>query len=219
MARLTAVVGRGSNWKKKEEDSNGGKSDGEADAAVGNWDKNDGEKGHVERHEPQVEESARCDDDAAGIVGDDEKKDVVYRIRSRTTTQKMDAANNFILTDGLGTRLINDFLRWTFRAAFFQVFLAGYAAWLVLVVAFAAVVYAIGRAKPECIAAGDSDFLWAGTQFMDAVQLSWTTLSTVGYGIVAPNVNNEDGHLRCIGVKFLMAFEGTLFSAFLLYLV
>jgi len=60
----------------------------------------------------------------------------------------------------------------------------------------------------------DSFFLVYQSHYL-RFHLSWTTLSTVGYGVIAPRVPMEPGQLRCIGINFLMAVEafiGVLFS-------
>ena len=77
--------------------------------------------------------------------------------------------------------------------------------------------------RPQCIASSAfSSFmrLEDGTTYServaDAYALSWTTFSTVGYGLVYPQTSTEfDNQNRCAGVQFLCsveAFLGVLFS-------
>jgi hypothetical protein len=78
---------------------------------------------------------------------------------------------------------VTNYLTWTFRASFMEVTLALFIFFMALIIIFALVIYWVGSHQPECIAVGPDNFV---PVFADAYQLSWTTLSTVGLGIVGP---------------------------------
>mmetsp|Transcript_14051 Transcript_14051/g.38819 ORF Transcript_14051/g.38819 Transcript_14051/m.38819 type:complete len:867 (+) Transcript_14051:138-2738(+) len=114
------------------------------------------------------------------------------------------------------------YLFWTFRTTFLQVTLASFVFYMVLITLFAIGVYGVGQVQPECIVGVE---VGNGTiAFADAYHLSWTTLSTVGYGVMAPGLPSttlevdEDGNQtfhRCTGINILMALEsfvGVLFG-------
>jgi len=117
---------------------------------------------------------------------------------------------------------VNKLLYWSFRknlvlvcmlAAFF------FFAWTFF---FALLLYLIGHRNPKCIHVNGKDFDETTAKFMDAFALSWTTFTTVGYGLVYPGTSAtlpEDFNIakHCTGmtiVTTLEAFVGILFSAF-----
>ena len=81
---------------------------------------------------------------------------------------------------------------------------------------FAAIIFWIGAFKPECI--GGVDF--TSRYFLDAYALSWTTFSTVGYGLVYPAISTEEstGNIRrCTSITIvttLEAFVGVILELF-----
>jgi hypothetical protein len=80
---------------------------------------------------------------------------------------------------------------------------------MLLSLIFALFIFWVESYQPECIIDGND----GSAYFMDAFQLSWTTLSTVGYGVVFPNIASSTS--RCIGINILMALEsfvGVLFG-------
>lgn len=114
------------------------------------------------------------------------------------------------------SHMISESLRWSFRVSFWKVGIVSYLAFLVVILLFAVIIYIIGRVHPECLVVNGTNYTAAGTQFMDAFQLSWTTLSTVGYGVVSPGIPMAPGENRCIGINMFMAIEsfvGVLFGA------
>lgn len=128
----------------------------------------------------------------------------VFRVRSTTRDSFLEGALN---TDNASYTFLGEYLRWTFQAAFWEVFLVTYVFFLAMSIFFAAFIYWIGRYQPECISTGGADFIEAGTMFMDAFHLSWTTLSTVGYGVVAPAMPETPDDAQCLGINILMAVE------------
>lgn len=51
---------------------------------------------------------------------------------------------------------------------------------------FTCLIYIAAQRQPYCIYAGNTDFVRAGSEYVDVFQLSWNTLATVGYGAVGP---------------------------------
>ncbi|KAL7577753.1 hypothetical protein ACA910_010514 [Epithemia clementina (nom. ined.)] len=98
-------------------------------------------------------------------------------------------------------------LHWTFRAGFFRVFLACFIFSMVLVTSFSILIFWIDRLQPECIVGVDRT-AYKHIPFGDAYQLSWSTISTVGYGVTGPGLPSTTvNHSRCTGLHMLMAFE------------
>jgi Ion channel len=80
----------------------------------------------------------------------------------------------------------SDYLRWAFTVSFLRLALSIFVHFLLLALFFAILIYGIAQNQPNCIYAGATDFDDAGSDYVDAFQLSWTTLSTVGYGAIGP---------------------------------
>jgi len=89
----------------------------------------------------------------------------VFRIHSSSASTNRAGD---LVTDGWMTSSLSEFLRWTFRATFTEVFLVSYLIFLVLIVLFAIFVYWIGRVQPYCVNVLGANFTAAGTQFMDS---------------------------------------------------
>eukprot|EP00957_Ditylum_brightwellii_P008068 611857-Ditylum_brightwellii.AAC.1 len=83
---------------------------------------------------------------------------------------------------------------------------------------FSPIYWAYGKNLPECIVSnGDLISQDSDEAFYDAVSLSWTTLSTVGYGVVFPAVGSYEKTRRCFGIQFICSLEalvGVLFAGF-----
>jgi hypothetical protein len=79
------------------------------------------------------------------------------------------------------TNWIADYLRWSFRTDFSNVALTIFAAYLTLIIFFSVLIFWTARFKAKCIFGNRN-----GERFMDSFHLSWTTLSTVGYGATHP---------------------------------
>lgn len=79
---------------------------------------------------------------------------------------------------------LTNYFKWTFRASFFKVILSACVLYILNIFVFAIVVYIAMSKKPQCIIGTEELF------FIDAYHLSWTTFSTVGYGVIGPAVTS-----------------------------
>lgn len=94
---------------------------------------------------------------------------------------------------------------------------------------FALIIMAVATIEPKCVTS--STFEGSGSSFIsrlnEAWSLSWTTFSTVGYGVISPSTAGRfinDGHLErfdkslnCAAMSFTLSFEslaGILFVSF-----
>lgn len=89
----------------------------------------------------------------------------VFRVRS--TAADANRRENWV-NDGWMASYTTEGLRWTFRATFTEVVLVAYILFLALIVFFALFVFWIGRVQPYCVQVLGTDFITAGTDFMDA---------------------------------------------------
>jgi hypothetical protein len=112
------------------------------------------------------------------IREDSPNRDLRFRIqsvnRSRDWLEVPDRA--FVQT-------INNYFHWTFRSSFVAVIISAcffYYFWTYL---FAILIYGVMRTFPDCVVGSEKN-----SYFTDAYHLSWTTLSTVGYGLIGPAV-------------------------------
>lgn len=82
---------------------------------------------------------------------------------------------------------------------------------------FAVLFHASGVRKPECLHVNGVDYGQNTTNFADAYALSWTTFSTVGYGLVYPATSGTTPDIRkCTGITVLATLEsfvGILFAS------
>eukprot|EP00977_Amphora_coffeiformis_P011452 scaffold2767_cov177-Amphora_coffeaeformis.AAC.26 len=110
--------------------------------------------------------------------------------------------------------IVLNYLRWSFRASFAAVFLSAALGFLGATMIFAFLIWRIGVRHPQCI--GGVDF--ETDYFMDAFALSWTTFSTVGYGLVYAGISADKPDIKeCTGITILVTFEafvGVLFASF-----
>lgn len=107
--------------------------------------------------------------------------------------------------------LLVRYFHWAFRSPFATVILSGALVYLLLAFIFALLLYLLGHRHPTCIEN------WNKGSFMDAFTLSWTTFSTVGYGIVYSGISTDEPkqHL-CTGITIVVtveAFVGVLFAS------
>jgi hypothetical protein len=104
-----------------------------------------------------------------------------YRIRSLPAAAS--SKNPFVLLvkPMQYTNWIADYFRWSFRMDFSIVALTIFAAYLTLILFFSVLIYWSAILKSKCINGNGN-----GERFMDSFHLSWTTLSTVGYGQTNP---------------------------------
>lgn len=108
-----------------------------------------------------------------------------YRIRSRCRNDpslSSAASSSYRFTQSVAVAISN-YMNWTYRSSFCLALLSAYVLYLLLMALFALCIFASGVVQPECIFVGTHNFT---DHFMDAMHLSWTTLSTVGYGITGP---------------------------------
>lgn len=94
---------------------------------------------------------------------------------------------------GSKSEYLTSYLRWTFRTSFGMLLLFSFACFMLLSLVFAICIHVVGIYQPLCINVGGLDYEAAGRKFMDAFTLSWTTLSTVGYGNIYPNLAFSEG--------------------------
>ena len=113
--------------------------------------------------------------------------------------------------------MVTTFLFREFRSSFGEVFLTALVWFISFTSFFSVILFLLGRAHPTCIHVNEKDF---SGNFMDAYALSWTTFTTVGYGLVFPGTSTtagtDDIH-NCWLVTItasLEAFVGILFASF-----
>jgi hypothetical protein len=119
-------------------------------------------------------------------------------------------------------KMVMKYLHWSFRRSFLAVFLSAAVCFLFLTFLFAIPLYLISRRHPTCIGGPDSgsdsyDGHDSGGSFIDAYELSWTTFSTVGYGLVYSGISSTESDVRkCTGITIVVtleAFVGMLFAS------
>jgi len=116
--------------------------------------------------------------------------------------------------------VVNNFFHWTFRTSFPLLLLAFIVMFFIATFVFAGLILWSAAGRPKCIASSAFGSLFTDASrrehLADAYALSWTTFSTVGYGLVYPQVSTVyEEQRRCAGVKMvcsLEAFLGVLFS-------
>jgi hypothetical protein len=126
--------------------------------------------------------------DRAEIDGDDAEADADYRqfrIRSAAFSE------GYFATNSGATSVITESYRWAIKAPFWETIFCTFVAYLILILFFTLLVFWIGREQPQCISVPSEEKLEHGTRFTSSFQLSWTTLSTVGYGVMSPMTATE----------------------------
>lgn len=100
-------------------------------------------------------------------------------------------------------------LHWMFRINFILLFSIMCAVYFALVIFFCGFITWSGNAQPECIRIGGEAFGASGHQFADAFVLSWTTLSTVGYGNSWPALSSEfpENPTKCFVINLITCIE------------
>ena len=117
--------------------------------------------------------------------------------------------------------MVMKYLHWAFRQSFAFVFLSAALVFLTLTLLFAIPIYGISRKHPTCIGGViPDDEGYNGEQrgtFIDAWELSWTTFTTVGYGLVYSGISSTEPDVRkCTGITMIVtieAFVGVLFAS------
>jgi len=143
----------------------------------------------------------------------------------------LESAKNYIVEFSIATMshgktyhsagYMNKLLYWSFRNNLTVVFILAALSFYLSTLVFAVCLYLIGRLNPKCIQVGSENFADSESQFMDAFALSWTTFTTVGYGLVYPATSATTTHNLKFGkdcaamtiVATFEAFMGILFSA------
>jgi len=104
------------------------------------------------------------------------------------------------------------YINWTFQASFSTVFLSFLATFILWVLVFAAILKWSGETHPGCIIVGGEEFGHnPSTVLADAFTLSWTTFSTVGYGVVSTSTGTEHSDQReCALISIICTLESFL---------
>jgi hypothetical protein len=109
-------------------------------------------------------------------------------------------------------------LHWMFRVNFIFLFAVMCLAFFVLVIIFSSLIIAAGKLDADCVQVGGLPFDMASSYFADAFALSWTTLSTVGYGSTYPALGHENENpTNCLFITVVCSLEsfiGVLYSGF-----
>jgi hypothetical protein len=158
----------------------------------------------------QQENGAGDDNNVDNGCDENHGKTKRKQFRIRSTNSNADGKISFDMYAQRPIQVfITEYLHWTFKATFGEVILISFVWFMLLSIIFALFVFWVESYQPECLVDGNDGKAY----FMDAFHLSWTTLSTVGYGVIYPNIASEQS--RCIGINILMALEsfvGVLFG-------
>lgn len=124
------------------------------------------------------------------------------------------------------TNIFEKVIYWCFTCSFWKFAFASIVTFFVLCIAFAFLVLASVYNSPDCLSPSVAQVRFP-EQFMDALHLSWTTFTTVGYGIIAPATGGHGEFMTdpklfrkdmmCLPVNFVLSFEslmGVLFVGF-----
>mmetsp|Transcript_4007 Transcript_4007/g.7453 ORF Transcript_4007/g.7453 Transcript_4007/m.7453 type:complete len:570 (-) Transcript_4007:111-1820(-) len=141
-----------------------------------------------------------------------------YCLSRSTLTSDPDAAQHNVLFLDINS-VISKYLSWCFRTSYVKLFLVFAASYFAWIIAFAILYYWISLKYPMCVNSNGS-MIGEGEEvriFGDCFQLSWTTFSTVGYGLIFPATGASDFTVPtgCIFVGVLGSFEafmGVLFA-------
>eukprot|EP00579_Thalassiosira_antarctica_P008051 CAMPEP_0201888576 /NCGR_PEP_ID=MMETSP0902-20130614/27981_1 /ASSEMBLY_ACC=CAM_ASM_000551 /TAXON_ID=420261 /ORGANISM="Thalassiosira antarctica, Strain CCMP982" /LENGTH=666 /DNA_ID=CAMNT_0048418869 /DNA_START=169 /DNA_END=2169 /DNA_ORIENTATION=+ len=111
------------------------------------------------------------------------------------------------------------YIDWTFTAGFTSVFVSFLFIYFVICIVFGGLLLVAGNAEPNCIVASGAPFGdTPHTAWSDAFALSWTTFTTVGYGMTYTTTAGDFQSTKpyqCTWVVFLStseAFLGLLFA-------
>ena len=127
--------------------------------------------------------------------------------------------------------ILVNYMNWTHRKSFIRVIGSGLLAFFIFTFSFAVPYYIFGHYyEPDCIHVNGRSFggvnSTAASDFWDVYSLSWTTFSTVGYGLVYPSTSSTidagSNIQHCFVVALLSsleAFVGILFASFCLAII
>jgi hypothetical protein len=109
---------------------------------------------------------------------------------------------------------LSKYLHFAFKVSFVSLFALMCLLFFALATFFAGLITLAGVMDDECVRAEGGTFGSDGSKFAEAFSLSWTTLSTVGYGSTYPALgyqNTNPSHCLFITMTCLMeAFVGVL---------
>jgi len=112
---------------------------------------------------------------------------------------------------------ISKYLSWSFRTSYFKLLGVFAIFYYVNILVFTLVYYVISVPYPMCINSNGSQM--GVRMFGDCFHMSWTTFSTVGYGLIYPATGASDFFVPtgCVGVGVLGSLEsfmGVLYAGF-----
>lgn len=115
--------------------------------------------------------------------------------------------------------LISTYLSWSFRTSYFLLFTTFGLFYFGLILVFSVIYFWISWYYPMCVNSG-GQMIGSGEGaklFGDCFHLSWTTFSTVGYGVIYPSSGASDFFVPtgCVSLGVLGSFEafmGVLFA-------
>jgi len=172
---------------------------------------------------------ARSGTNTEVVDGDlEEGKDKQYRLASINREQYSGALHRFLCCSntqstmgGIGVspnQALAMYLHWMFRVNFFILFSLSCFFFFGMVIFFSAFIVIAGTIDSDCVRIGSNSFGEADSPFADAFALSWTTLSTVGYGSTYPALAHEnDNPTNCAFITIICSLEsfvGVLYSGF-----
>mmetsp|Transcript_23512 Transcript_23512/g.42470 ORF Transcript_23512/g.42470 Transcript_23512/m.42470 type:complete len:570 (+) Transcript_23512:20-1729(+) len=117
--------------------------------------------------------------------------------------------------------LISSYLSWSFRTSYVLLFGVFASLYFSFILIFALIYYGISLHYPMCVNS-NGDMIGVDEEtsiFGDCFHLSWTTFSTVGYGLIFPATGASDFFVPngCVGVGILgsfQAFMGVVYADF-----
>lgn len=114
------------------------------------------------------------------------------------------------------TALSQNIIYWGFTCSFWKLAFASIIVFFVLCIIFAFLILASVHRAPLCLNP-DIGMLPFREKFNDALHLSWTTFTTVGYGIISPSTGGREEFLSdpsffdkeglCLLVNIILSFE------------
>ena len=117
--------------------------------------------------------------------------------------------------------VVSSYISWTFRTSYILLFGAFGICYFGLILCFSLLYLWVAANKPECITSGGVPIgsVPNSMLFSDCFHMSWTTFSTVGYGLVYPATGAEDFDVAqsCVALGVLGSFEafmGVLYAGF-----
>lgn len=107
------------------------------------------------------------------------------------------------------SQLFMTYINWTFTAGFSLVFFSFLCFFMLLIFAFGVLLMWAGEAEPGCIVVSGEKFGYnPDTTLADGFALSWTTFTTVGYGMTYTSTGTDwDDQASCSWIVFLCTAE------------